>query len=139
MSMSDSIKGPVVLFDGVCNLCNGTVLFIIKRDPRGVFRFAALQTAVGQGHLPVHGLNPGQFHSIILLDGHKIYQRSTAALEIARRLSGLWPLLYIFIAVPPFLRNWIYDRISANRYKWFGKKDQCMIPTPELRSRFLEW
>lgn len=136
--MNSSLHAPVVLFDGVCNLCNGSVLFIIRRDPKLVFRFAALQSKFGREQLVAHGLDPDRLHSIILLYEGKAYQQSRAALEIARRLSGLWPLLYIFIIVPPFLRNWLYDLIATNRYRWFGKKDQCMIPTPELRSRFVE-
>jgi predicted DCC family thiol-disulfide oxidoreductase YuxK len=130
-------SGPVVLFDGVCNLCEGSVLFIIKRDPKGIFRFAALQSTYGSELLSKHGLSTDQFRTIVLVNNDRVYERSRAALEIARRLNGLWSLLYVLIIVPPFLRNWIYDWISSNRYRWFGKKDQCMIPTPELRARFL--
>lgn len=127
----------VVLFDGVCNLCNQSVLFIIRRDPKQKFRFAALQSAFGQEVLGRHHLDPSALYSIILVDGDSVVDRSTAALRIARELSGLWPLLYVFIVVPPFLRNWIYDWISRNRYRWFGKKDECMIPTPDLKARFV--
>jgi predicted DCC family thiol-disulfide oxidoreductase YuxK len=128
---------PVILFDGVCNLCNNSVQFVINRDPEGKFRFAALQSEHATKIMRSHRLDPSALHSIILVDGDKVYQRSRAALEIVRRLSGLWPLLYGFLVIPPFIRNWLYDRVAANRYKWFGKKDECMIPTPELRSRFL--
>jgi len=127
----------LVLFDGVCNLCNGSVLFILKRDPGQVFLFSALQSKFAHEQLVARGLDPDKLHSIIVLDGEKVYQRSRAALEIARRLSGLWPILYIFIVIPPFIRNWIYDLIAANRYRWFGRRDQCMIPTPQLKSRFI--
>ena len=129
---------PIILFDGVCNLCNGSVQFIIRRDPKAVFRFAALQSGSGQDILTRFGLDPAKMHSIVLVMNNRVYERSRAILEIARRLSGAWPLAYVFIALPPFFRNWIYGIVAANRYTWFGKKDQCMIPTPELRERFLE-
>jgi predicted DCC family thiol-disulfide oxidoreductase YuxK len=128
---------PVILFDGVCNLCNNSVQFVISHDPEGRFRFAALQSASGQSLLRERHLDPETFTSIVLIMNGRVYQRSRAALEIARRLSGLWPLIYAFIIVPPFVRDWVYDWIAANRYKWFGKRNECMIPTPELRSRFL--
>lgn len=130
-------SNSIILFDGVCNLCNGSVQFVIRRDPKGVFRFAALQSSEGQELMRQHGLDTSALYSIIVVSGGKVWQRSRAALEIVRRLSGLWPLLYGFIIVPPFIRDWFYDRIAANRYKWFGKQDECMIPTPELRARFL--
>jgi predicted DCC family thiol-disulfide oxidoreductase YuxK len=128
---------PIILFDGVCNLCNGSVQFVIKRDPEGLFRFAALQSSQGQELMRQHNLDTSGLYSIIVVSGDKVWQRSRAALEIVRHLSGLWPMLYAFIIVPPFIRDWVYDRIGANRYKWFGKKEECMIPTPELRARFL--
>jgi predicted DCC family thiol-disulfide oxidoreductase YuxK len=136
-SMTDPGPGPVVLFDGVCNLCNASVLFVIKRDPRGIFRFAALQSAFAREILVKHNLDPDGLHSIIVVHGSRLYKRSRAALEVVRRLRGLWPILYILIIVPPFIRDWVYDWVASNRYDWFGKKDQCMIPTPELRSRFI--
>jgi predicted DCC family thiol-disulfide oxidoreductase YuxK len=113
------------------------VQFVIKRDRRVTFRFAALQSEPGQKLMRQHQMDPSALHSIIVVDGGKMYLRSRAALEIVRRLSGLWPMLYAFIIIPPFIRDWIYDRVAANRYRWFGKKDECMIPTPELRERFL--
>jgi predicted DCC family thiol-disulfide oxidoreductase YuxK len=128
---------PIILFDGVCNLCNGAVQFVIRHDPKGIFKLAALQSEAGQALLKKHQLDPEALHSIVLILDDKVYRQSRAALEIARRLSGAWPLLYVFIIVPYFLRDWIYDWIAANRYRWFGKQDACMIPTPELRSRFL--
>ncbi|MEI9918283.1 MAG: thiol-disulfide oxidoreductase DCC family protein [Bacteroidota bacterium] len=128
--------GPIILFDGVCNLCNQSVQFVIRHDPRSKFRFAALQSDFGQQQLREHHFDTEEFVSVILVVGNKAYDRSRAALEIARRLNGLWPLLYVFVIVPPFIRNFVYDWISKNRYRWFGKKDECMIPTPELKSRF---
>lgn len=132
-----TVPHPVILFDGVCNLCNQSVLFIIKRDHQGTFRFAALQSEFGQRVLQEHQFDPAKLYSIILVEGDKVTDRSTAALRIARRMNGLWPLLYGLIIIPPFIRNWVYDWISRNRYKWFGKKDECMIPTPELKARFI--
>jgi predicted DCC family thiol-disulfide oxidoreductase YuxK len=127
----------VILFDGVCNLCNSSVQFIIKHDPRSRFRFAALQSEFGQDQLGKHGLSKDQLLTIVLLINGKVYDQSRAALEIARRLSGLWPMMYIFIIVPPFIRDMVYNWVSRNRYKWFGRQDECMIPTPELKARFI--
>lgn len=127
----------VILFDGVCNLCNASVSFIIDRDPAQKIRFASLQSDFGQQVLGQLNMPTDQFHSLILLEKGRAYQQSTGALRIARLLSGAWPLWYAFIIVPAFLRNPIYNIIAANRYKWFGKKDECRLPTPELRERFI--
>lgn len=127
----------IVLFDGVCNLCNNSVLFIIKRDPLGQFQFASLQSSFGKQQLYEFGLSASVFNSVLLVENKKLYQKSTAAIKIASRLGGLWPLMSVFWLVPPFIRNLVYDWIAANRYKWFGKKEACMIPTPELKSRFI--
>lgn len=128
----------VIYFDGVCNLCNGSVQFVIKRDKAGKFRFAPLQSRAGQAILARNGLSGEHFTSFLLSENGKLYRRSTAALRVVRRLPGAWPLLYGFIIVPPFIRNAVYDFIARNRYRWFGKKEACMVPTPELKSRFLE-
>lgn len=138
MGSPDEVNSPIVFFDGVCNLCNQSVLFIIQRDPEAHFRFATLQSAMGQRILTTYGHATTAQDSVLLFQHSKLYDRSRAALEICRALSGLWPLLYVFIIVPPFLRNGVYDWIARNRYRWFGKKEECMIPTPELRSRFIE-
>lgn len=127
----------VVLFDGVCNLCSNSVQFIIKRDPKARFKFASLQSAYGQAELTRFNLDPTQLHSIILVQGDTFLERSNAALEIARHLSGAWPLFYAFKIVPRFLRDPVYNWIARNRYRWFGKKNECWLPTPELKSRFL--
>ncbi|MBN8578789.1 MAG: thiol-disulfide oxidoreductase DCC family protein [Cytophagales bacterium] len=128
---------PVILFDGVCNLCNQSVLFIIRHDPQRKFRFASLQSEFGQQQMQARYLNTTQLNTVLLLHNGKIYQKSRAALEIVRRLNGLWPLLYLFIIVPPFIRNGVYNWIARNRYRWFGKQDACSIPTPELQSLFI--
>ncbi|HCU23476.1 MAG TPA: thiol-disulfide oxidoreductase [Deltaproteobacteria bacterium] len=127
-----------VLFDGVCNLCNSSVTFILRRDPKKFFRFAALQSPTGRSLAEKFGVvlrEPPA--SILLVEAEKVYSESTAALRIARRLSGLWPLFYGAIIIPRPLRDALYRWIAKNRYRWFGKKDTCMIPSPELRSRFL--
>lgn len=129
------MKTPsIILFDGVCNLCNGSVQFVIERDKQQHFRFAALQSKIGQEHQQ----KVGKVDSILLVENGKIYQKSTAALRIARHLDGFWGVFYIFIIVPPFIRNAVYDYIARNRYKWFGKQDSCWMPTPDLKKLFLE-
>ncbi len=129
---------PVLLFDGVCNLCNGAVQFIIRRDPRGKVHFAALQSEAGQQLLEQFPQAPRDVSTIILVEKGKLYTRSDAALRVARHLSGAWPALYGFIIVPRPIRNAVYNWVARNRYRWFGKKDQCMIPTPNLKARFLD-
>lgn len=133
----DSVH-PVILFDGVCNLCNGVVQFVIKHDPNHIFRFASLQSEYGKNIMRRFGLPVDELNSFILLENEKIYSRSTAALRIVKKLNGLWPGLYGFIIVPPFIRNAVYNWVARNRYKWFGKKEACWIPTPELKSLFLD-
>lgn len=128
----------VILFDGVCNLCNGAVDFILDRDPAGNFAFASLQSDAGQEILSHHGLSTDNFNSLVLVKNERVYQKSRAALEIAARLKGGWPLLQVFRIVPGFIRNGVYDFIARNRYRFFGKRESCRFPTPEIRSRFLE-
>jgi predicted DCC family thiol-disulfide oxidoreductase YuxK len=125
----------LILFDGVCNLCNGAVQFIITRDKKEKFRFASLQSSLGRKFIDQSRVST---ETIMLIKNNKIYDRSSAALEIAKDLSGAWPALYIFKIVPKFLRDGIYNLIAKNRYRWFGKKDECMIPSPEIKSKFLE-
>jgi predicted DCC family thiol-disulfide oxidoreductase YuxK len=127
----------LILFDGVCNLCNSSVQFILLRDKKDRFRFASLQSDYGQSILKQYNLPTDKFNSLALVENGKIYQRSTGALRIARKLKGLWPMLYGFIIVPPFIRNFVYDIIAKNRYRWFGKKEECMLPRPEWKQKFL--
>ncbi|MFT3948530.1 MAG: thiol-disulfide oxidoreductase DCC family protein [Agriterribacter sp.] len=131
------IQNPIILFDGVCNLCNSSIQFVLKKDKKKQFYFTSLQSNAGQQLLKQYRLSPGKFDSFILIENNKAYTRSTAALRVVKRLSGLWPLLYIFIIIPPFIRNAVYDWVARNRYKWFGKSESCMLPTPELNARFL--
>ena len=127
-----------MLFDGVCNLCNGAVNFIIDHDPKSKFKFAALQSDFGQEQLQLLGFDQKEFDSLVLLSKGKVYKKSSAALRIAKKLSGLYPLLYGFIILPSFIRDGVYNIIAKNRYKWFGKQDACRIPTPDLKARFVE-
>ena len=127
----------VILFDGVCNLCNAVVQFIIKKDKKKLFRFASLQSPFGQQVLQQNNLSSSDLNSFILLQNDKLYTKSTGALRVAKQLSGLWPLLYSFILVPPFIRNGVYNWVARNRYKWFGKQESCWLPTPDLKSRFI--
>jgi len=128
---------PILLFDGVCNLCNGAVRFIIERDPAGIFRFASLQSESAKQLLGQFPEAPRDISTIVLIEHNCLYTKSDAALRAARHLPGAWPALYGFIIIPRAIRNIIYDWIARNRYQWFGKQDQCMMPTPELRGRFL--
>lgn len=131
-------NNPIVLFDGVCNLCNSTVLWIIKHDPKRQFRFASLQGDYGQQVLKQFHLPPDALNSFILLKDNQIYTKSTGALKVAKALNGLWPMLYIFIIIPAFIRNSVYDLIAKNRYRWFGKKESCTIPSPALKDLFYD-
>lgn len=127
----------LLLFDGVCNLCNSSVQFILLRDKKDRFRFASLQSDYGQNLLREHNLPTESFNSLVLVENGKVYKKSTAALRIARKLKGLWPILFAFIIIPPFIRNFVYDIIAKNRYRWFGKKEECMLPRPEWKQKFL--
>ena len=127
---------PVIFFDGLCNLCNGAVQFIIERDQKNTFHFASLQSEFAKAKLVNFDIDPTQLNSFILLENEAIYQRSTAALRVTKKLKGLWPLLYVFIVVPHFIRDGVYNYIAKNRYKWFGKKESCWLPTEELKNRF---
>jgi predicted DCC family thiol-disulfide oxidoreductase YuxK len=130
-------KKAIVLFDGHCNLCNGSVQFIILRDKKGYFNFCSLQSETGQSMLEKYNLSKTELNSLVLIENEKAYRQSTAALRIARKLDAAWFLLYGFIIIPLFIRNFFYNLISKNRYRLFGKKDECMLPRPEWRERFL--
>ena len=141
--------GAIVLFDGVCNFCSSSVNFIIARDRRRYFKFAALQSDEGRRLIEQYGLadiagdtgtdgrRASAPESVVLIEDGKAYTHSAAALRIARRLGGAWPLLYALVAVPAFIRDAGYRLIARNRYRLFGRKDECMIPTPDVRERFL--
>lgn len=137
--MEDNSTGhPVILFDGVCHLCQSSVKFIIRRDPSGIFRMASLQSEAGVQLLQKYGLEPkAEPDSVLLIENGRVWQKSSASLRIARRLSGGWPMFYAFIVIPRFLRDPVYNWIARNRYRWFGRDDVCMLPDPALRKRFL--
>jgi predicted DCC family thiol-disulfide oxidoreductase YuxK len=128
---------PVLLFDGECNLCNGTVQFIIKNDPTGKFRFAALQSAFGQDFLVKNQLKTTDFDTVILVEGDQFFIKSDAVLRGAKILGGWRSLLQVFYIVPRPIRNVVYDFVARNRYRWFGKQNECWLPTPDLRARFV--
>ena len=134
-------SSSVVLFDGVCNFCNASVNFVIDRDSKGHFKFASLQSDVAASYLAAcssEDMSGGAMESIVLVEDGVCYEQSTAVLRIARKMDGLWPLLWGFVVVPRSLRDVAYNWIARNRYRWFGKQDTCRIPTPELRTRFVE-
>lgn len=132
------MQNPVILFDGVCNLCNGAVQYVIKHDKKKQFRFAALQSEAGQSLLKKHSLSSTDFNSFILLLGENVYSKSTAALMVAKNLDGAIKLLSGFIIVPEVIRDAVYNFIARYRYKIFGRKETCMLPTADLQSRFLK-
>lgn len=127
---------PIILFDGVCNFCNRAVNFVVKRDKNSIIKFATLQSNFSKKLLETKSFQLEE-DSFALIENNKIFFRSTAALKVCRYLKGLWPLIYGLIIVPKFLRDAVYDVIAKNRYNWFGKKDVCMMPTANMRSRFL--
>ena len=137
LNSNSRLPEHVIAFDGVCNLCNGAVQFVINHDKAVKFRFTALQSAVGQRILQENNLPQNDFNSFIYLREQKLYQRSTAALYMLKDLGGVWSLLYGFMIFPRFIRDGVYDLIARSRYSWFGRRDSCMIPTAELRARFL--
>ena len=140
MEITDLPKDKkIILFDGVCNLCNSSVQYVIKQDKKDIFRFASLQSEIGQKILKHIGISQRNIDSIIFYEsGKAYYYKSTAALEIAKNLGGFFTYGFIFRIIPKGIRNVIYDYVARNRYKWYGKQESCMIPTPELKSKFLE-
>ena len=137
--MSDkNTEHPLVIFDGVCNYCCGVVNSIIRKDPGGVFRFAPFQSGAARRILGQYNYPSDSLDSFVLIDEGKLYTKSEAGLRVQKLLGGIHKLLYVFIVVPSPVRDAVYDYIARNRYKWYGKKEECMIPDPEIRSRFLE-
>ncbi len=127
----------IIFFDGVCNLCNSTVDFIIDRDTKRHFRYASLQSDAGQAMLRKHNLPTSEFGSFLYLDGDTLHTKSSGALRVAVKLGGIWTLMGVFLIVPPFIRNAVYDLVAKHRYRWFGKRETCRLPTPEERTLFL--
>jgi len=127
----------IVLFDGECNFCDSSVQFIIKRDPVAHFLFTSLQSEKGIELAKQYAI-PKEVDSLVLIENGKAFTKSSAALRIAKKLDGLWHLLFLFILVPRKIRNGVYDYVAKNRYRWFGKKEEaCMLPPPDIRKRFI--
>jgi predicted DCC family thiol-disulfide oxidoreductase YuxK len=135
--MLPPLSAPVILFDGVCNLCNAWVRFVFRHDPAGVFRFATQQSAVGQTMIREHAIDSPQLSSVILVDGDSVYMESTAVMEICARLSPPWSWITLARIIPRRLRDACYRFVVQHRYRWFGKTDACQLPSAELRSRFI--
>jgi predicted DCC family thiol-disulfide oxidoreductase YuxK len=136
--MTDTQKhSAIILFDGVCNFCNSSINFVIRHDKKNHFRFAPLQSETGKQLLQQFEAGELPLDSIVLIENNKLYKQSTAVLKIAKQLGGAYRLLYGFVILPSFLRDAVYKYVAKNRYKWFGKKDSCMIPTKEIREKFI--
>jgi predicted DCC family thiol-disulfide oxidoreductase YuxK len=133
----EDVKKPVLLFDGYCNLCSSSVVFVIKREKRDFFRFASLQSEFAENILKKLDVQDDIPDSLVLVEGSNLYFRSTAALRVAKKLKFPWYLFFVFIVVPPFMRDWVYDFIARQRYRWFGKKQQCFIPEKDVQHKFL--
>jgi len=133
-----SSETHILLFDGICNLCNRMVQFTIKRDPKGKFKFASLQSESGQTLLKKFGLSQEGVDSFVLISGDRYYLRSSAGLHVLKELGGIWKLFYVLIVFPKPIRDFVYNIIAKKRYRVFGKRDICMVPTPELKNRFLD-
>jgi hypothetical protein len=133
----DLANENILLFDGVCNLCNASVQWILLRDKKRVFKFAALQSETGAALLQQFGRESGSLDTATLISGNHLFLRSDAALEICRRLGGIYSLAVVFKIIPRFIRNRVYDWVARNRYRWFGQQEQCMLPRPEWKDRFV--
>lgn len=136
-SNQENIPNAILLFDGVCNLCNGFVQFVLLRDPQSHFQFASLQSDFGQQKMAEFGLDSTLLDSVILVENGQAYTHSDVPLRVVQKLPGLWAILYIFVVIPKFIRDPIYNWIARNRYRWFGKRESCMLPRPEWKDRFL--
>ncbi|MBW2312997.1 MAG: DUF393 domain-containing protein [Deltaproteobacteria bacterium] len=131
------MEPSILLFDGVCNFCSDAVRFLVPRDPKGRLRFAALQSDTGAEIQRRFGLDPADLDSVVLVEGGRCHTKSGAALRVAGKLSGAWPLFAVLLVIPWPLRDWAYDRFAERRYRWFGRSDACLVPSPQLRERFL--
>lgn len=131
------IQDLVIFFDGVCNLCNSTINYVIDHEPKGYFKLCTLQSEKGEVFLKNYNLIPKEVKTVILYENNRLYTRSTAALKIAKRFKGPVKVVWIFIIIPRFLRDPVYNYIARNRYRWFGIRDQCRVPNPEIQNRFI--
>lgn len=135
--MNELKEKGIVLFDGVCNFCNSSVNFVMRKDNSDYFRFLPLQSDKGKSIVSKFNLDPENLQTVILLERGRVYTKSTAAIRIARKLRGGWKLFYGFVIVPAFIRDVMYNFVARNRYKWWGKRDVCMVPTPDVKNKFL--
>ena len=135
--LMEKIKTHIILFDGICNLCSCAVQFLIMRDKKRVFRYASLQSKAGQKLTALYNI-PSEVDSIILLKNNNYYAKSCATIEVIKELKWYWKIFLFIGILPKKIRDWLYDFVAKNRYKWFGRKHACMVPTPELKSLFLE-
>lgn len=132
------MSGGIVIFDGVCLLCQSSVQFILLRDKKEHIHFASFQSTKGRQLLEEHQVNPDQVNTIVYIENKQVYIKSTAVLKIIKQLQGLWPLMYVFILIPRPIRDAIYAWIAKNRYRWFGKRKTCFLPGPKWKHRFLD-
>jgi predicted DCC family thiol-disulfide oxidoreductase YuxK len=136
--MNDILKNKtILLFDGYCNLCHSSVQFVLKHEKKQELYFASLQSPIGVEILTYYKINSTKIDSLVLIEKNKAYTKSSAALKLSKHLKGLYSLGFIFMIIPTFIRNWVYDFIAKNRYKWYGKKNSCLIPDEKLAKRFL--
>ncbi len=133
-----AIPTPLILYDGVCRLCTGSVLFVIKRDRRKRFRFASMQSSLGQQLLRSFGLPPDDLKTFVLVEAGGRFTKSTAALRVAAGLGGLWPAVSLLRVIPGPIRDGVYDWVARNRYRWFGRLDECLVPVPDVQDRFVD-
>ena len=131
------MENPLILFDGVCNLCNSSVQFIIKNDPAGYFKFAPLQSEISQNILKRYNMKTDDYDTFILYENNRIYTQSTGVLHVIKHFKNYYRFFYFFIIIPSFIRDYLYNFVARNRYRFFGRKEVCMIPTPELKARFI--
>jgi predicted DCC family thiol-disulfide oxidoreductase YuxK len=136
--MNDILKNKtILLFDGYCNLCHSSVQFVLKHEKKQELYFTSLQSPIGVEILTYYKINSTKIDSLVLIEKNKAYTKSSAALKLSKHLKGLYSLGFIFMIIPTFIRNWVYDFIAKNRYKWYGKKNSCLIPDEKLAKRFL--
>ena len=136
--MANHSEHPILLFDGVCNLCNGFVKFVIQRDPQGVFHFASLQSAAGQALLEEYGLAKDTMDTTVLIEKGKAYTHADVALLMGPRLNIWWSWVRLLWIIPRPVRNTVYNWVARNRYRWFGKQEACLLPKPEWKTRFVD-
>src|SRR5574341_680924 len=136
--VTPNIPTPLILYDGVCRLCTGSVLFVIKRDRRKRFRFASMQSSLGQQLLRSFGLPPDDLKTFVLMEAGGHFTKSTAALRVAAGLGGFWPVASLLTVIPRPIRDGVYDWVARNRYQWFGRLEQCLVPAPDVQDRFVD-